>query len=301
MLPLSRRRFILISAAVLAAGRARAAPPVRRWTGVALGAPASIILAHPEPEPIVAAVRDEIARLEAIFSLYRADSAIARLNRDGALGSPPLELVECLGIAAAVHSATNGAFDPTVQPLWRAYAEAFASGRAPDAAALAAARERIGWTALEVSPARIAFTRRGMALTLNGIAQGYIADRVTRLLEAQGLRDILVDAGELRALGGTPEGGDWTVRLPDGRSTGLRNRALATSAPLGTVFDAAGRVGHILDPRSGQPAPATGRSVTVTAPTAALADALSTALCLLGDRDGQAALDTFPGCRRLAA
>jgi thiamine biosynthesis lipoprotein len=117
MLPLSRRRFILISAAVLAAGRARAAPPVRRWTGVALGAPASIILAHPEPEPIVAAARDEIARLEAIFSLHRADSAIARLNRDGALGSPPLELVECLGIAAAVHSATNGAFDPTVQPL----------------------------------------------------------------------------------------------------------------------------------------------------------------------------------------
>jgi thiamine biosynthesis lipoprotein len=140
-----------------------------------------------------------------------------------------------------------------------------------------------------------------MEMTLNGIAQGYIADRVTRLLEEEGLRDILVDTGELRATGGMPGGGAWPVQLPGGRDTGLRDRALATSAPLGTAFDAAGRVGHILDPRSGYPAPAYGRSVTVTAPTAALADALSTALCLLGESDGDLALGAFRGCRRIAA
>jgi thiamine biosynthesis lipoprotein len=139
-----------------------------------------------------------------------------------------------------------------------------------------------------------------MAMTLNGIAQGYIADRVTRLFEAEGLTEILVDAGELRAAGGMPGGGDWPVELPGGRRTGLRDRALATSAPLGTAFDAEGRVGHILDPRSGRPAPASGPSVTVAAPTAALADALSTALCLLGDREGEVALGAFRGCRRIA-
>ncbi len=296
---LTRRRFIAISAALFAAGPVRAAP-VRHWTGVALGARASITLAHPEAERIVTAARDEIARLESIFSLYRADSALSHLNRDGGLDAPPLELVECLGIAGAVHDATGCAFDPTVQPLWSTYAEAFAAGRAPDEAALAAARARVGWSFVEVAPARVAFARPGMAITLNGIAQGYIADRVTRLLEAEGLRDVLVDTGELRAIGGMPDRGDWTVQLPDGRSTGLRDRALATSAPLGTVFDAEGRVSHILDPRSGRPAPAFRGSVTVTAPTAALADAMSTALCLLGDRDGEAALGAFRGCRRIS-
>ena len=299
MIALSRRRFIAISAAVLAAGPSRAAP-ARRWTGVALGARASITLAHPDADRLVAAARDEIARLEAIFSLYRRDSDLSRLNRDGALDAPPLELVECLGIAGAVHAATGGAFDPTVQPLWSAYAEAFAGGRAPDEAVLASARSRVGWEAVEVTPGRVAFARQGMALTLNGIAQGYIADRVTHLLETEGLGDILVDTGELRALGGMPGGGDWIVHLPEGRRTGLRDRALATSAPLGTVFDAEGRVGHILDPRSGRPASASGPSITVTAPTAALADALSTALCLLDDQDGEAALGAFRRCRRIA-
>lgn len=296
----SRRRFIAISAAALMAGPVHAAP-VRRWTGTALGARTSITLAHAEAARIVAAAGDEIARLERVFSLFKSDSAVSRLNRDGVLDAPPFDLVACLGIAGAVHSATKGAFDPTVQPLWAAHAEAFAAGRAPDAAALAAARSLVSWEAVEVSPGRIAFARPGMAITLNGIAQGFIADRVTQLLEAEGLGDILVDTGELRALGGMPGGGDWTVHLPGERSTGLRDRALATSAPLGTVFDSEGRVGHILDPRSGGPVAASGRSVTVTAPTAALADALSTALCILDEAEGSAALAAFQGCRRIVA
>jgi thiamine biosynthesis lipoprotein len=282
----------------MAAGPVRAAP-VTRWTGIALGARTSITLAHSEAEHLVAAARDEIARLDGVFSLYRADSALSRLNRDGALDAPPMELVECLGIAGAVHDSTGGAFDPTVQPLWSAYAEAFSTGRAPDEPSLSVARARIGWPAVDIAPHGIAFARPGMALTLNGIAQGYIADRVTQLLEAEGFEDILVDTGELRALGGMSGGGDWTVHLPEGRSTALRDRALATSAPLGTVFDAEGRVGHILDPRSGRPASASGRSVTVTAPSAALADALSTALCLLDGEEGARALRTFGGCRLL--
>lgn len=295
----SRRRFIAISAAALAAGGAHAAP-ARRWTGVALGARASITLDHPEADRLVAKARDEIARLESIFSLYREDSDLSRLNQDGVLEAPPLELVECLGIAGAVHAATEGAFDPTVQPLWSAYAEAFAAGRVPDEVVLASARSRVGWEAVDVTPGRVAFARHGMALTLNGIAQGYIADRVTRLLEAEGLGDILVDTGELRALGGMPGGGDWTVHLPEGHRTGLRDRALATSAPLGTVFDAEGRVGHILDPRSGRPSRGE-TSITITAPTAALADALSTALCLLDDQNGEAALGAFRGCQRITS
>jgi thiamine biosynthesis lipoprotein len=296
MSSLSRRRFIAISAAALAAGPALAAPG-RRWTGIALGARASITLAHPDADSIVAAARAEIDRLEGVFSLYRTGSALSRLNREGVLDAPPFELVECLGIAGAVHAATGGAFDPTVQPLWAAYAEAYAAGTRPTETSLTEARGRVGWSSVMVSPSRISFERHGMALTLNGIAQGYVADRVARLLEARGLRDILIDTGEFRALGGMSNGADWPVGLARGGMVGLRDRALATSAPLGTTFDPAGTVGHILDPRTGRPAPASDRSVSVTAPTAALADALSTGLCLLDERETGDVIGKFRDCR----
>ena len=114
----------------------------------------------------------------------------------------------------------------------------------------------VGWAGGTVAPGRVALARPGMALTLNGIAQGFVADRIAALLEAEGLTDILIDTGEIRALGGDPRGGTWSARIVDGPTVPLRDRALATLAPLGTVFDEAGRIGHILDPRTGLPAAA---------------------------------------------
>ncbi len=281
---LNRRRFLTISAAAagLAASGARAAP-ARVWTGVALGARASIRLDHPQAEAIAARAAAEISRLEAIFSLYRAESALSRLNADAVLAVPPAELLECLTLAGAVHRASGGAFDPTVQPLWALWAERISAGARPEAAELAAARAPGGWGDLGLDADEITLAP-GMGLTLNGIAQGYIADRVAALLEAEGLTDILIDTGEHRALGGMPGGDGWPVTLAQGGSLALRQRALATSQPLGTVFDGEGRFGHILDPRTGEPAAPVWRAISVTAPSAALADALSTAACLMPDR-----------------
>lgn len=305
---ITRRRFVAISAAALGAAIAglpvvaAAATPPTRWRGVALGAEASITLRHPEAERIIAACRAEIARLERIFSLYDAGSALSRLNAGGQLDTPPFELLELLGQCGALHAATGGLFDPTVQPLWVAYAEAFAGGRTPDAETIGRALERVGWSGVSAEPGRIAFARPGMALTLNGIAQGYVADRVAALLRAEGLTDVLVNTGEMRALGGHPDGGAWPVSFDDGRgeaagSMQLRDAALASSAPLGTAFDAAGRVGHILDPRTGQPAASAWGLVSVTARTAALADGLSTAFCLMSRDEIDRALARFPDAR----
>lgn len=304
---ITRRRFVAISAAALGAAIAglpvaAAATPPTRWRGVALGAEASITLRHPEAERIIAACRAEIARLERIFSLYDARSALSRLNARGRLDAPPFELLELLGQCGAIHAATGGLFDPTVQPLWAAYAEAFAGGRAPGAETIGRALERVGWSGVAAEPGRIAFARPGMALTLNGIAQGYVADRVAALLRAEGLTDVLVNTGEMRALGGHPDGGAWPVSFDDGRSRPagsmeLRDAALASSAPLGTAFDAEGRVGHILDPRSGRPAASAWRLVSVTARTAALADGLSTALCLMTRAEIDGTLAHFPDAR----
>jgi thiamine biosynthesis lipoprotein len=163
---------------------------------------------------------------------------------------------------------------------------------------LAAARAAVGWSGVEVASDRIAFARPGMKLTLNGIAQGYIADRVAARLADEGLTDILVDTGEMRALGGHPDGGDWPVEFAaGGGGIGLRDRALASSSPLGTVLDPVGKVGHIFDPATGEPARARWRQVSVTAPTAVVADGLSTAFCLM-ERDAMAAtLSAFPAAR----
>lgn len=270
------------------------------WRGVALGAGATITLAHPQADAIIARALDEIARLEGIFSLYLSDSALMRLNASGRLSAPPFELLECFSLCDAVHRASGGRFDPTVQPLWALYAESHAAGDFPAADAVTEALARVGWPGVRFTPAEITLARRGMALTLNGVAQGYIADRVADRLRAEGLTDILVDTGEVRALGGHPDGGAWPVQITSGGSLlpevySLREAALATSAALGTVFDTEGTVGHIIDPKSGKPVASPWQSVTITAPRAALADALSTAACQMTRDQINTLISSFPG------
>jgi FAD:protein FMN transferase len=137
-----------------------------------------------------------------------------------------------------------------------------------------------------------------MALTLNGVAQGFIADKVADLLAAEGLTDILINTGEFRALGQLPGAAGWPVKLTTGGEVSLVSRALATSSPLGTFFDRDGTVGHILSPLDGMPAIATWSSVSISAASAALADALSTAACLMPDRVAiQASLANFQDAR----
>ncbi|WP_149139888.1 FAD:protein FMN transferase [Gemmobacter caeruleus] len=298
---LKRRRFLTLTACALGAGlpagMARAGGGLHVAHGQALGARVTLRLRHPDAPAIADRALTEIARLEQIFSLYRRDSALMRLNADGQLAHPPFELLECLSLAGRVHEASGGLFDPTVQPLWAAYAETASRGATLSDAARAAALARTGWARVALSETRIGLAP-GMALTLNGIAQGYIADRIAALLTAEGLDDLLIDTGELRALGGHPDGGDWPVTLAQGDKLMLRQRALASSAPLGTTFDAAGRLGHILNPRDGQTAPPRWRTVSVSAPGAGLADALSTALCLAASAaEAQRICAAFPKAR----
>lgn len=278
---LTRRRFLTISALAALPLPAFAAP-VTEWHGTAMGSAAAIYLSHQDADAIIARTVAEIERLEAIFSLYRVDSALSVLNRTGRLEAPPFELLECLALCAQVHSLTDGLFDPTVQPLWQLYAESYAKGQAPTDAQIAERLTRVGMQNLTYD-SEVFTLANGAALTLNGVAQGFVADKVADLLAAEGLTNILVNTGEFRALGQMPDGGGWPVRLVSGGTVPLAARALATSAPLGTAFDAAGKVGHILDPKTGYPAPARWQSVSISAPSAALADALSTAACLMPD------------------
>ncbi|MDF1718843.1 MAG: FAD:protein FMN transferase [Antarcticimicrobium sp.] len=292
MTPFSRRRFLTIAAAC-AALPAGATPVTARWQGRAMGAGVSMQLAglsEEEAAPIFAEVERELIRLEAIFSLYRTDSEIARLNRDGVLAAPSPELLQVLSLSDTLYHATGGAFDPTVQPLWLA----LATGKE-----IEAARARIGWTGLRFDAAAVRFDTPGMAITLNGIAQGAVTDRIAALLRARGLRDVLIDMGEIAASGRRADGAPWSVGIADPagrivRRMTLSDRALATSAPQGTLLNATTGQGHILNPAGGAPSRAL---VSVSAPTAAVADGLSTALCLLPPARGTDALAHFPHAR----
>lgn len=298
MRPMTRRRFLAISAALpVVAGLPARASSLYRWRGIALGAEAEILLDHPDAPAITARAAAEISRLEQIFSLYRADSALSQLNATGALAAPPFELLECLGICGRIHAATTGLFDPTVQPLWALYAQRYSEGAEPSAKELARTLERVGWPGVETDEAAIRL-RPGMALTLNGIAQGFIADRIAEMLRAEGLTNVLVNTGELRALGTTTEGAPWPVTLTSGGKVGLADRALASSSALGTTFDQEGKVGHILSPVTGLPAKARWTLVSISAEKAAVADALSTAACLMPDHATvEAALTHFADAR----
>lgn len=296
----SRRRALLLFAAAgglplagLRGTQAEPGPPLHEWRGAALGAEARLVIAHPEPRiarRMLVRCTDEVRRLERIFSLYDPDSELCRLNRAGRLAAPAQELRLLLAEALHFGDLSGGAFDVTVQPLWQLYARHFAAHpddlEGPSPWALEAARRLIDYRAIDLG-ARVGYREAGMAVSLNGIAQGYITDRIADLLRDAGFERVLVQLGEVYA-GLPPEpGAPWQVGVPDPAdatallaTVQLSERGLATSSGLGTPFDARGRHHHLFDPASGQSANRY-RSVSVIAARATVADALSTALAVL--------------------
>ncbi len=296
---ISRRRFIRISGA--AAGLALGVPvrastseaDLTVWHGTLLGAVATMTIHHrdrDQAERLISMARAEARRLERLFSLYVEDSDLVRLNRSGILVNPAPEFVELLQTSLGYAELTGGMFDPTVQPLWELYANHFTKvapdPAGPDQSSVEAALARVGYHRLLVSRDRIV-APKGAALTLNGIAQGYITDRVVDLLCSQGIAHSLVDMGEIRAIGARPDGRPWGVGIADPASSAriqseipIVDRAVSTSGAYGFQFDPAGRFNHLFNPVLGTCGHLY-RSVTTIAKTATAADALSTAFSLM--------------------
>jgi thiamine biosynthesis lipoprotein len=187
-----------------------------------------------------------------------------------------------------MHHLTGGGFDPTVQPLWNLYASHFSRADAdpvgPEPARIAASLSHVGWKKVAFDESRVALAP-GTAVTLNGIAQGYITDRVCDLLRREGVGHTMVDMGELRALDTRPDGSLWQIGLENGKreanhTVEIASRAVATSAAAGTAFDTSGKFAHHFDPRTGAARPIWS-SVSVIAQTATMADGLSTAFSML--------------------
>jgi FAD:protein FMN transferase len=281
------------------------------WSGESLGGPASLTLWHPNAafaQRTLVWTRSEIERLEGVFSLFRDDSEIARLNRDGRLPNASPDLTAVMDVALRVADTSGGAFDPSVQPLWRLYEDYFRADPTatdgPHPAAIEAARGTVGYRGVTVDGRQIGFERAGMALTLNGIAQGYITDRIADLLRNEGFDHAVVSLGETRALGDNPEGMPWSVGLQNprhptivDRTVEIANESVSVSGGYGTVFGASGSH-HIFDPATGMSANRL-LDVTVIAPRATVADALSTAIFVAGEQAAPRLLAAYPGARAI--
>lgn len=273
MTRLPRRRFLTICACAALAGSARSAPQQRlTWQGVAFGADVSIMLDGPDEvtRPALARARLEIEAYEARFSLFRADSDLVALNAAGQLRDLDARWREMLTLGDRLYRATGGLFDPTIQSLWQAHA----LGRD-----LRDAADRTGWDRVRLPDAqhRGVVLGDGQALSFNGVAQGAATDAVRAVLRQAGLTRVLVDIGEMGTLGGP-----WRIGMGDpahGTVATLRlsDSALAVSSPA--ALQMPGGIHHILDPR-GERSPHWS-SVGVVAASAALADGLSTAACLM--------------------
>ena len=168
-----------------------------------------------------------------------------------------------------------------MQPLWATWARAHAEGRSPTRGELDTVRRQVDWRAVHIEPERITLRKPGMALTLNGIAQGYAADLAQAALRSHGIEHALLNTGEWSSLGNGPDAQAWTLGIADPHAGAeliarLRgeSRAVATSSDAHMSFSTDHRHHHILDPRTGH-SPGELSSVTVVTHSGALADALT--------------------------
>jgi FAD:protein FMN transferase len=247
---------------------------------------------------------DLVEKLEEEISFFRLGSELHRINLLAA--EEPVEvapkLFDVLQLAMTLYDETSGAYDITSTPLWEAWGFARRQGAIPTDEQLAKAKDCVGGNLIELDPERctIRFRKPGVRINLGSIGKGFALDACSEKLQAAGMKDFLIHGGQSSVLAQGEQPADpsaatnenqigWEIGIPhplqSKRRLGivrLENRALGTSALQFQSFRHHGhRYGHILDPRSGWPVENI-LSTTVLAPTAALADALSTAFYVLG-------------------
>lgn len=260
------------------------------WQGIVLGANASITLYSDDEARAKQTIEKmllEVKRLESYFSLYQNNSLINSLNKNGELTSPPAEFKDLITKAKNYARLTNGAFDPTIQPLFMAYKTVSKQTPIPsfiNNETIKKAHRLIGWQNIAISNHKISFEKKNMAITLNGIAQGYITDKAVMILKANGFENTLINFGEYHGIGSKPFQNNWKIQLGETKQKNktrktwsVKNNAIAASDKHGYTFNSENQLHHMLDPKTGANQKAW-REIYVLAKNATRADAASTAL-----------------------
>ena len=267
-----------------------------------MGVQARIVLCGADADEAKRAALAVFARwdeLDLALSDWRVDGELARLEQRAGSGAVEVsdDLFRCLELARLFAAASQGAFDPTVAPVVALWRDARARGRLPDETELAQAHELVDWSRLELDVDRrtVRLPVVGMNLDLGGIAKGFATDEALALLAELGFDSALVELGGDLAIGAAPPGEDgWRVRIDGGDLKTLVRVGVATSGDREQYVEIDGRrYSHVIDARTGQ-ALVDSPNVTVIAADAATADALASAVSVLGVEAGAELVGRFP-------
>ncbi|MFH0846627.1 MAG: FAD:protein FMN transferase [Chloroflexota bacterium] len=241
---------------------------------------------------------EEIAKAASIFD---ENAEAFKLNRDGYLESPSLDLVRLVRQSIEFNKLTDGYFDITVQPLL----ELWAAGLWQESAEAQQARVNeylrlIGSDKIEVTAERISLEAEGMKITLGGITKGYAVDEALRILEGMGVKHAIIAAGgDIGTLGTKPSGEPWNISLvnPDNTSESLAifrfaQKSISTSGNYERYFSPDKKAHHLMNPKTGYSA---GEciSVTIVAGSGTQADALATSVFVLGPEKGMRLVESM--------
>ncbi|MBW2107056.1 MAG: FAD:protein FMN transferase [Deltaproteobacteria bacterium] len=274
-------------------------------TRLGMGTFIAVTAMHPskaEADDAIGKAFEEMDRVSRILDRYQSSSAIGTLNHEGYLADLPKEVCDVVRRALYFHKATGGAFDITVKPLVDMYKEHFATHQtAPPEKEVTKILKLVDGSAVQFDGRSIRFAKEGMGITLDGIAKGYIIDRGAQILEANGIKHGLINAGgDIRAIGGKDSLAPWRVAVQNPDKDGpyldvitMVNGAVATSGNYEVYFDKEKLYHHIVNPRTGR-SPLQSTSVSVLASNVMDADALSTSVFVLEPVAGKQLVENMP-------
>ena len=294
-----RRKFLAASLGTVAAtiGPVHARGQLFTGATLAFGTTVTVSLIHDDAAKAEAAIADAVdqaTQVDRLMSIYNPASQVFQLNRDGVLNNPHPHLLEVLRQARALSELTRGAFDISVQPLWKTFRAAADEATLPSREQRLQAKSRVGWQRITFDAQTVSLGKPGAAITLNGLAQGFAADLAMGAVRARGIDNALLDTGEFSAHGHNGAREAWTLGVLDPRDAEslaatlrIDGRCMATSGDYASTFTSDFVHHHIFDPVTGD-SPQELASVTVLAPNAMLADGLSTAFMVMGARKSHA-------------
>ena len=270
-----------------------------------IGTVVTITVVHPDgaaARAMVASAFSEIERLDGILSRHRDGTPVHMLNTQGRIDRAPPELITVLNRAREISEASDGAFDITVAPVLELYRTWFESESSPPPdALLRRTLSTVDYRQVQVEGSSVRLAP-GMAITLDGIAKGYVVDRTVAVLEGVGADRVLVNAGgDMASSGAASPAERWRVGIQDPHDPGglasvllLAGESVATSGDYHRAFTEDRSFHHIVDPRTGR-SPDGASSATVVASRAMDADAASTTALVLGPLDGVSLLERLDG------
>ncbi|HIJ91152.1 MAG: FAD:protein FMN transferase [Desulfobulbaceae bacterium] len=275
-------------------------------TRLSMGSFLSITAIHSsrdEAENAIGLAWEEIDRLGKLLSRHDSSTPVSHLNSTGFLHKAPPEVLEVVARSLYYHRQTGGAFDITVKPLVDLFKERFAAGATPSDAEISALLPRVGSEQIRFAAGDISFARQGMGITLDGIAPGYIVDRVSALLVDKGITNHLINcSGDIRTSGTAAKGKPWSVAIQDPAKQkaypevlAMATGAISTSGSYEVFYDREKMFHHIVNPHTGH-SPRLATSVTVKGFSVMDVDALATGIMVMSPAEGVRFADSQPGC-----